>query len=499
MYNIEVGSHADNQPVEWAEVMKFTWLKEFWRNTRKFLRQLNLSQRFMLASLITLLAGMIGIGLWVESQIITGVIHRAGATTALYVESFVAPNLQELGQSEEILPEHWLALQNLLQDTPLGQQIVAFKVWNTRGKLLYSTDITSVGKSYPMSDGLLRARLGTVVSEISALDEAENTVLDKQYDRLLETYSPVWLSGTDQIIAVAEFYHQTTDMDKEIAVLVRRSWFVVGVIIFLIYLLLAGFIRNASHTISKQQNELNLKLDQLTVLLNQNAALHDQVKKASASVALLNEDYLKRIGAELHDGPAQNLGLSILKIDALIGKIEKGLTSSESLKMSQELNGIELNMQNALKEMRGIASGLSLPQLNRLDLVETIAHAVHTHEQQTGSQVKLMINVGTDVASLPVRITIYRLIQEALHNSFLHAGGKGVQVNVEQQGEYLSVDISDEGSGFNVDQTLQKSTRLGLSGMRERVKSLGGVFSIKSSQENGTIVHVRIPLLVEGD
>ena len=58
---------------------------------RHFLKNLNLSQRFMLASLVILLAGMIGIGAWVQQQIVAGVINRTGATTAIYVDSFVAP------------------------------------------------------------------------------------------------------------------------------------------------------------------------------------------------------------------------------------------------------------------------------------------------------------------------------------------------------------------------------------------------------------------------
>ena len=63
------------------------------------LRQATLAQRFMLASLVILIAGMLGIGLWIGNEIRNGVIHRTGATTALYVDSFVAPLLQELGTS----------------------------------------------------------------------------------------------------------------------------------------------------------------------------------------------------------------------------------------------------------------------------------------------------------------------------------------------------------------------------------------------------------------
>ncbi|MBE0687671.1 MAG: sensor histidine kinase [Anaerolineaceae bacterium] len=462
-------------------------------------KNLNLSQRFMLAGLLTLFVGALGIGFWVENQIITGVIHRAGATTALYVESFVAPNLQELGTSGDILPENALALANLLQDTPLGQQIVAFKVWDTRGKMLYSNDATTIGRTYPMTEGLLRARLGEVVSEISELEEEENLALDEQYGQLLETYSPVWLSGTNQVIAVAEFYHLTEDLEKEITVLKRQSWLVVGFIILTIYLLLSGFVRNASNTISRQQAELNQKVNQLTDLLSENQKLNERVRKASASVALLNEGYLKRIGSELHDGPAQDLGLSILKLDAMIGKFEKDPSNGVNPKTIEDLTSIEHSMQNALKEMRGIATGLALPQLNELDLIDTISHVVHKHEQQTNTRVQLEIEGETISTSLPIRITIYRLIQEALHNAFHHARGAGQSVCVKNDTDHILLEIGDTGPGFDVLFVLENSDRLGISGMRERVESIGGRFEIESQIGKGTTIRSRLPKSVNGE
>src|SRR5512146_442239 len=97
-------------------------------------RRLSLAKRFMLASMIILVAGTVGIGQWVGDQIEAGVVHRTATTTALYVGSFVAPYLQELGQSDALSAEHVAALSKLLQNTPLGRQIVAFKVWDTHGK-----------------------------------------------------------------------------------------------------------------------------------------------------------------------------------------------------------------------------------------------------------------------------------------------------------------------------------------------------------------------------
>ncbi len=462
-------------------------------------KSLNLSQRFMLAGLATLFAGMLGIGFWVENQIVTGVIHRAGATTALYVESFVAPNLQELGTSDEIFPEHEIALENLLQDTPLGQQIVAFKVWSTRGKLLYSNDPTTIGRTYPMTEGMLRARLGEIVSQISALEEDGNRVLKEEYGQLLETYSPVWLSGTNQVIAVAEFYHLTDDLNREINVLKRQSWLVVGLIITSMYLLLSGFVRKASNTISLQQEELNQKVIQLTDLLTENQKLNERVRKASASIALLNEGYLKRIGAELHDGPAQDLGLSILKLDSTIEKLEKDQSRSVDTKTILDLNGVEKSMQNALKEMRGIASGLVLPQLNDLDLIDTVSHVVHKHEQQTNTSVKLEIEGDHYETSLPVRITIYRLIQEALHNAHHHAPGTSHSVCVKSESDQILLEISDQGPGFDVQKIMENSDRLGINGMRERVESIGGRFDIESKIGHGTTIRARLPKTINGE
>ena len=313
---------------------------------------LTLSQRFMLASLLILLLGMLGIGLWVGQQIETGVIHRTGATTALYVDSFVAPNLQELGESNELLPYHVEKLSNLLENSSMGQQIVAFKVWDTRGRLLYSTDASAIGRTYPMHEGMLRARLGEVVSEISPLEEEENAPLGAVYDRLLETYSPVWLNETDQIIAVAEFYQLTDDLDREIGILNRRSWLVVGSAILLVYLLLSGFVRTASDTITQQQSELGRKVDQLTDLLAQNQDLHARVRRAAASVALLNESYLRRVGSELHDGPAQDLGLSLLNLDAVVGRLEGSSIKPVETGTLDQLTGIQASLENAFKEMR---------------------------------------------------------------------------------------------------------------------------------------------------
>src|SRR5512140_2693296 len=102
-------------------------------------KRLSLLQRFLLASLVVLVGGGIGLGEWVGGQVEQGVVHRTAATTALYVDSFIAPNLQELAHGDTVTQEHINNLKHLLQGTVLGKQIVSFKVWSPRGKVLFST------------------------------------------------------------------------------------------------------------------------------------------------------------------------------------------------------------------------------------------------------------------------------------------------------------------------------------------------------------------------
>ena len=458
------------------------------------IRQSTLAQRFMLASLIILIAGMAGIGIWVGNQIKNGVIHRTGATTALYVDSFVTPLLQEFGTTGFLSQEHHEQLSKLLQDTPMGQQIVTFRVWDPTGKVIFSTDESTAGKTFPISDGLASAILGWVSSEVSQLDAEENAPQRGIRPELLETYSPVRLSGTNEVIAVAEFYQIVDALNQEIAAAQRRSWLVVGAVTLIIYLLLAGFVRRASDTIEQQRATLNDQITRLTELLAQNQELHERVRRAAGSVATLNERFLRRIGSELHDGPAQDLGLVLLKLDALIDRWEQ---SQASPAFAEELASIQSPLQNAHKEIRAISTGLSLPQLAELSLPETVIRAVRAHERRTGSRVKLNVASLPEQAALPVKITAYRVLQESLNNAYRHAGGANQQIQAFMDGDILVLEISDDGPGFVTRSTTAFNGHLGLVGMRERVESLGGIFSVKSEIGKGTQVTARLALQAE--
>jgi signal transduction histidine kinase len=183
-----------------------------------------------------------------------------------------------------------------------------------------------------------------------------------------------------------------------------------------------------------------------------------------------------------------------LKLDALIGRWEGDHASPESV---EDLTGIQSSLQSAQKEVRAISTGLSLPQLAELSLLETVTRAARAHERRTGSRVRLDVASLPEQAALPVKITIYRVIQESLNNSYRHAGGANQQVRAFMDGEMLVLEVSDEGPGFVPQASASFHGHLGLAGMRERVESLGGTFSVESEPGKGTRVTARFALRAE--
>lgn len=462
------------------------------------LSRLSLTQQFMIASLIILVAAALGLGRWAAGQIEQSVVSRTAETTALFVDSFIAPNLQELSTADTLTPDHIATLDRLLDDTPLGRQILSFKVWDAGGKVLYSAEPAAIGQVFPVGAELTRAWSGAVSSDISDLEDAENVLERTQRARLLETYAPVRLENSDEIIAVAEFYQTVDELERDIALAQGRTWLVVGASMLVIYLLLAGFVGRAGDTIDRQQAALSRQVAQLTDLLGQNEALHQRVQRAAARTTALNERVLRRISAELHDGPVQDIGLALLRLDNVVAQVGDGKTGGDDeTAIAHDLDMVQTSMQRALLEIRALSSGMGVPQLSELTLPETLARAVRVHQQRSGTVVTLALDGTPERASLPVKITLYRLVQEALHNAYRHAGGIDQRVTLCYDAGRLHVEVADGGAGFGRADSAVGDDHLGLAGMRERVESLGGNFRVESAPGQGTRVIADLSLAGE--
>ncbi len=459
----------------------------------RFAAQLNLLQKFTLGSLIVLLSSGVLLGWWVGREIEQGVVQRTAATTALYVNSFLAPQFQDLQLPNAISSAGMAHLDRLLRDTVIGRQIVLFKLWGKNGLVLYSTNKKQIAKRFPVDDSLERAWKGQVISSISRLDNLENADDRQIRDRLLETYSP--MRQNNRVIAVAEFYAVTDDLELEIRAAQIRSWWVVGVLTLLTYLLLISLVRQASNTILRQRSKLSRQVTDLNALLEQNQVLRDRARRATVRTTTLNERFLKRVSSELHDGPAQDLSFALLKTDGVASRLANSKLPSELLDPNlADLSLIESALAKSIKEMRAIASDLRLPDLEALNLSETVARVIRDHQRRTQSKVQVQLENLPEQVVLPVKITIFRLIQEALNNAFRHGCKDSQRVELIRMRDTLKLKVSDNGSGFTWNENLVDGGHLGLLGMRERVESLGGRFEVVSSPGQGTTIIALVPL-----
>ena len=458
---------------------------------------LSLARQYMLASLVVLAFCMTGVGWWVSQQIQAGVIRESAATTALYMNSFVAPLIQDLASEDHLRPEHIKTLDRLITETPLGRQVTSFKIWTRDGRIVYSTIPALIGKTYQMSPESARAWRGEVTAHISELDNPEHANERRLHDRLLETYSPVRRPDNSEIIAVAEFYQPIGGLEEELEKVQMLTWFVVGGTTLVMYILLAGIVRRGSDTIRQQQLDLRDKVGQLTDLLAQNERLSKRVRRAATEGTARNEHFLRRISAELHDGPAQALGFALLRLDSIIAHSTKCARHACDMitlpQANEDLDLIQSSLGEALNEIRAFSSGLVLPTLDDLSLRETLVRVARFHERRTDTEVELDLDGVPEPASLPLKITVYRVIQEALANAYLHADGRGQKVSVTLEADQLHIEVSDLGPGFDWNDDKQDGEHLGLEGMRQRVESIGGTFQIQSEIGQGTQVVADLP------
>jgi signal transduction histidine kinase len=318
----------------------------------------------------------------------------------------------------------------------------------------------------------------------------------------------VHTSGANKVVAVAEFQQPAADLDRIVQTGQQSTWAVVGTATLVMYLLLAGLVGRASVIISRQERERQDRVKQLTALLEQNARLNDRVQSAAARSTALNEQFLRRLSSDLHDGPCQDLGLALLRIEALSDGGSPGATpvssngSSPALPGKGDFQTVQTAMQAALTELRTISTGLWMPELEHLSLAEVAERAVHDYESKTGVEVLRSIRALPQDAPLPVKITLYRVLQEALINGFRHDSATGQTVRVWADDGHLSARVGDNGTGFDIQAVANKVTRnghLGLVGMRERVEMLGGAFAVQAAPGQGTTVQARLPLTLPED
>ncbi len=454
---------------------------------------LTLTQQFLAITALILTVGMVAIGNWVGRQIEESSIHQAASMAAIYVESILVEKKKEWRAAPLEGTTHD-ALDRLFLDSPLQQIVLRFKFWHPDGTIFYSNDHAQIGKRLPMGDALQQAFRGEVSSRVVPLERMPED--DRALgERVLEIFVPV--REGQEVVAVAEFYYSMAGIDGDVRIAQRRSWGMVALAMACSWLLLHGLVRRANGIIVRQQRDLRTQVVQRDAMLAENARMQDRLREAGARTTALNETFLQRVAAHLHDGPAQDLALALLRFENIVEPCDGCARMTERWAMDIATQRDALN--SSLDELRTIASGLRIPMgIEGLSLVQTVQWVVRDFERKYEQAVALHV-VGEDApthVSMAVKITAYRMIQEALANGWWHACGSPQSVRLSFVGDTACIEVRDEGPGFDLSQA-QKSGRLGLALLFERVKILGGTVKVDSSPGCGTCIAARLPLSSE--
>ena len=205
------------------------------------------------------------------------------------------------------------------------------------------------------------------------------------------------------------------------------------------------------------------------------------------------ENERKRISRDIHDGPAQHIANIIMKTDICSMIIQTDLNAG-----LKELVDLKESVKVALKEVRSIIFDLRPMSLDDLGLNKTIEQTVKTISEEFNIDIKLKLKpMKTEVESI-IQVAVFRIIQEIFNNIKKHSKAKHVDVKLDYGTKYLRLLISDDGIGFDVEETLKrvktKGNSYGLIGILDRVKQLQGEIHIESSSGAGSVYNVVLPV-----
>ncbi|MES9964522.1 MAG: cache domain-containing protein [Candidatus Sedimenticola sp. 20ELBAFRAG] len=195
----------------------------------------------------------------------------------------------------------------------------------------------------------------------------------------------------------------------------------------------------------------------------------------------------RRFARELHDGINQLMVSVKFRIESAVNKLQKG--QGDSL-IDLDKGGAVLN--DAIQEVRRISHDLRPSLLDDMGLHPALDSLIDQFRERTGINAVLSHELTGRRLPEDIEITFYRVIQEALTNIERHAGRCDVLLRLWQQGEFVHLDIRDEGCGFEPDETVA-GEGIGLRNMRERVELLGGEFTLHSEPGEGTRLKAMLP------
>jgi len=198
-----------------------------------------------------------------------------------------------------------------------------------------------------------------------------------------------------------------------------------------------------------------------------------------------------RLSRQMHDGPAQSLTNLILQAE-----ICERLFETDPERARTELASLRNSVAGTFQKVKQFILNLRPMMLDDLGVVPTMRRYVDSFADNSGVATHLMVTGKERRLEPHKEVTIFRLVQELLNNAVEHAHATTVQINLDIGDDAARVSVEDNGSGFELTESLTspEADQLGLATMRERVEMLGGRISFDSGLGRGTKVSFDLPV-----
>ena len=218
--------------------------------------------------------------------------------------------------------------------------------------------------------------------------------------------------------------------------------------------------------------------------------VQERLRSLSHRLQNAREEEAARIAQELHDELGQELSVLKLELEA----IRRGMRSeSPRDDMQERLQALGERIDGAVQSVRRISSELRPGVLDRLGAVAGVEWLLSGFERRTSIRTTLTADPSLQSLDSERATAVFRIVQEALTNVARHADASRVGVILEEAGADLLLRIEDDGGGVDPAEK-RRSPSLGLLGIEERARRLGGSLSIETAAGSGTKLLVRIPL-----
>ncbi|HET7488560.1 MAG TPA: ATP-binding protein [Acidimicrobiales bacterium] len=390
-------------------------------------------------------------------------ISDARTTTVIRAQEVVTPAL-----SDGVLhgdPDALARLDEVVQKDVLDASLVRVKLWRGDGTIVYADQPALVGTRWALGPDERRSvATGRIDAEVSDLTKPENRY-ERAYGKLLEVYLPVRTPAGEVLLFEAYYRYGLVASNG------RRLWrsfapISLGglVMLGLVQLLLAwSLARRLRHRLEERERLLRRTLE-------------------------VSEIERRQIAGDLHDGVVQDLAGVALALSAATRRPPDSTADGRVIAESAEA------VRGSIKSLRSLLVDIYPPDFAEVSLESALADLL---ARAADRGVATHLSAGGLVDPVPDAAArlVYRVAQEGLRNVVDHAGATTVTVSARTEGAGVSVEVSDDGQGFDTTVLAERQAagHLGLTAMRGLVADAGGTLVVQSAPGEGTVVRATVP------